>query len=230
MNITKTIVIPARYASKRFPGKALALIEGIPMIIRVYKRLESLKKKLDCKIWVVTDDKRIYDVVDKYGYNCKMTKEHKSGTDRVYEFSTCISSDIYINVQGDEPLVNPEDVEKVIFAKEHNMGCIVGSMAFINIGEMQDETIVKVKINEDGFLTDITRKPISTIYRQCGIYAYTKQELKQFYYSCANEVEGIELTRWCNEIKMVRIKGSHAVDMPEDLEKIKIAIQRGERL
>ena len=221
----KTIVIPARYASKRFPGKALALIHGVPMIVRVCMRVEELRNKLNCDIYVVTDDKRIYDVVYKAGYDCIMTHEHRTGTDRIYEFSKYINSEIYINVQGDEPLVKCSDIVKVAFVKGCNMGNVVGSMTFLEEGEMEDNTIVKVKTSNEGYLKNITRKSIKTKYRQCGIYAYTAQELKGFYYSNKEEIENIELTRFEKEIKMALIKGSHAVDNVEDLEIIEKAIQ-----
>ena len=106
-------IIPARYMSTRFPGKPLMDIEGLPMIIHTLKRTQ-LCKDLDDVI-VATDTKEIFDVVESYGGKAVMTSEkHKTGTDRIAEAAKQISCDIVVNVQGDEPLVNPEHISMAI--------------------------------------------------------------------------------------------------------------------
>ena len=111
------IIIPARYKSTRFPGKPLALIKKIPMIVRVLNICSKVLPKK--KIFVATDDIKIFNVVKNSGYNALITsKKHKTGTDRVAEAAKKIKAKIYINVQGDEPLINPRDIKKIIEVKK----------------------------------------------------------------------------------------------------------------
>ena len=111
-----SIIIPARFKSTRFPGKPLTKISGIEMIIRVCNICEKVIKKKN--IYVATDDNRIARVVEKFGYNCILTKINcLTGTDRVFQASKKIKSKIIINVQGDEPVINPNDIKKIIKAK-----------------------------------------------------------------------------------------------------------------
>jgi len=195
------------------------------MIIRVCNRL----RPLGIPIVVATDDKRIYDTVLFAGFDSRMTGECKSGTDRVFEAACHLpEADIYINVQGDEPLVDPKDVEKLIKVKESDMGFIIGSYTFIKEGEVENEDIVKVRVDSYGNLTEITRKSINTPYRQCGLYVFTKQELKEFVNSAISERERIELTRVIDCIRMVLIGDGQAVDRPEDIKKIEEAIYGAE--
>ena len=118
------IVIPARMSGSRLPGKPLIKINKIPLVIRVVKKcVKAIGKK---NVFVATDDKRISDVVTKYGYNFIMTsKKNLTGTDRVAEASKKIKAKIIVNVQGDEPLINPNDIIKVINFKKKRMQNIV---------------------------------------------------------------------------------------------------------
>ncbi|MDL2303561.1 NTP transferase domain-containing protein, partial [Dysgonomonas sp. OttesenSCG-928-D17] len=103
-------IIPARYASTRFPGKPLADMGGKPMIQRVYEQVKKAVKE----VWVATDDSRIFDAVENFGGKAVMTStEHRSGTDRIQEAYTKIAQpfDVIINVQGDEPFIQPEQIE-----------------------------------------------------------------------------------------------------------------------
>ena len=106
-------VIPARYKSSRFPGKPLVEICGKPMIYWVYH--QAMKVKELNEIYVATDDKRIRAVCEKYDMNVKMTKDtHQTGSDRVAEVAEHTDGDLYINIQGDEPVINPEMIREVI--------------------------------------------------------------------------------------------------------------------
>ena len=108
-----TAVIPARYASVRFPGKALALIEGKPMIQHVYER--TVRASLVDSVIVATDDERICQAVTAFGGNCRMTRVgHETGTDRLAEAAQGLDADIIVNVQGDEPLIAPEMIDQAI--------------------------------------------------------------------------------------------------------------------
>jgi len=106
------VIIPARFGSSRFPGKPLALIQGKPMIWHVYQR--CLRAKTIDEVWVATDDQRIYDAVDRRGGGVMMTRsDHPSGTDRVAEAAAAVPGDIIVNVQGDEPLIDPAILDAV---------------------------------------------------------------------------------------------------------------------
>ena len=123
------IIIPARYGSSRYEGKPLIKINKIPLIIRVVKKcIKALGKQ---SVFVATDDKRISTVVKDYGYNYIMTsKKNLTGTDRVAEASKKINADIIVNVQGDEPLINPQDIKKVIDQKKKIKLNILNRFAF----------------------------------------------------------------------------------------------------
>lgn len=207
------IVIPARIGSTRFPRKPLALISGKPMILHVCDRL----KNLGIDIFVATDDEDIATEVYLAGYEYIMTPDNcKTGTDRVYRATWGLDYDFYINVQGDEPLVNPEDVQTVIDEKKKHPHYIICSKSKIVADDLENPNVVKVK--PDGTLT---RKPIRTDYRQCGIYAYSKPELTYFCNMPPKEVEGIEMTRIPKGIlRFVEITGSQAVDCPDDIDLI----------
>jgi 3-deoxy-manno-octulosonate cytidylyltransferase (CMP-KDO synthetase) len=106
-------VIPARYASTRLPGKPLADICGKPMVWRVYG--QAAKAKLVDEVWVATDDQRVYDAVKGLGGNVIMTgPDHASGTDRLAEAASNVMADIYVNVQGDEPMIPPGLIDETV--------------------------------------------------------------------------------------------------------------------
>ena len=208
------IIIPARWESSRFPGKPMANINGCPMIIHVCRRVAMAIKKADIR--VATDDMRIHNIVKKNGYKAMLTGDCSTGTDRVFQAARKIKADIYINVQGDEPLVNPEDIQAVIAMKIKFPDYVIGSMALLKENECQNLNRVKVLVDNNMNMLKMTRQAIDTLWRQCGLYAFTLKELKQFVVLEHKEVEKIELTR-ITKVKMVAIKGSPAVDMPDDI-------------
>jgi 3-deoxy-manno-octulosonate cytidylyltransferase (CMP-KDO synthetase) len=206
------IIIPARLGSTRFPKKPLALINGKEMIIHVCDRL----KELNLNMYVATDSKEITDILDKHNYNWIMTKDCRTGTDRVYEASKKLNYDIFVNVQGDEPLVNIEDVKEVIKTKKLNMHYIVGTKSLLVDDDLSNKNIVKVGDNNE-----MTREHIKTKFKQCGIYAFSKYDLFDFANCKKQEVESIELTRISKyRIKFITITGSPSVDIPDDINKI----------
>ena len=110
------VVIPARFDSSRLPGKPLAVIAGKPMIQHVYERAKA--SDLIDGVTVATDDKRVVDAVKLFGGNVQLTSSsHSSGTARVAEVARSLSADIIVNLQGDEPLIRPEEIEKVVVAE-----------------------------------------------------------------------------------------------------------------
>ena len=227
------IIIPARYNSTRFVGKPLTDINGKPMIIRVVEiACETLGKE---NVFVATDDKRISDVVEDYGYQYIMTTDCSTGTDRVAQASRLLEADIIVNVQGDEPLLDPNDIQKVIDCKLENMDSVVNCMSRFDSTEATNRNIPKVVVNTKNDLIYMSRSPIpgtklgvsKNTYKQVCIYAFTKQELNKFYELKKTPLEldeDIEILRFLElgiNVKMVETFGTtQAVDVPQDVDKV----------
>ncbi|MBT6672751.1 MAG: 3-deoxy-manno-octulosonate cytidylyltransferase [Lentimicrobiaceae bacterium] len=229
------IVIPARYQSSRLPGKPLIDICGQSMIKRTYDRCCLA---LDSKyVFVATDDDRIFDHCQKVGIKVIMTsKSCETGTDRIYEASKQIVADIYINVQGDEPIINPEDIKMVINASKNNPDKVINAMCPINELDFNNPNIPKIVTRLDNRLLYSSRVGIPTTkelsfisgHKQICIYAFPKQSLIDFS-SIDNktpleELEDIEIIRFLElgyEVQMVEVSGtSLAVDVPSDIKKV----------
>ena len=242
--IRTVIVIPARYKSSRFPGKPLVMLLGKPMVQWVAEL--SAKAVGQENVYVATDDDRIAQVVSELGYKAVITSEQcLTGTDRLAECAKTIEADIYINVQGDEPLVNPEDILKVIEAKNAYPNEVINGYAVI--GDDEDATSVnipKVIFTEDKHLVYMSRQAIPGFkdqknapieyYKQVCIYAFNRQELlaygqygKKSILEYSEDIEIIRFLEWHQPIRMVNTKpGSLAVDVPEDVEKVEAALKR----
>jgi len=154
------VIIPARYASTRFPGKPLALLKGIPVIQHVYQR--AVHCRLADDVVVATDSKAIFEKVLSFGGKAVMTSsDHSSGTDRIAEVAGPMNYDIIVNVQGDEPLIEPEMIDDVISVLDDPRASI-GTLA-IRIkdrGEIFNPNVVKVVFNRNGFAFYFSRAPI----------------------------------------------------------------------
>ena len=232
-------VIPARYQSSRFPGKPLVELNGVPMIIRVAKIVEKAINKENT--YIATDDNRIKDLVESYGFKVVMTSSDcLTGTDRVYDFSKQIKADIYVNVQGDEPLLNPQDIQKIIDTKKENMNSVINGMCSLAPDENpHNVNIPKVVTNKFNDLLYMSRLPVPGIKslkkdrhpdykKQVCIYAFTQEELKAYgNQQEKSKVEGfedIEILRFFElniPIKMVETSGSSlAVDIIQDVVKV----------
>jgi len=231
-------VIPARYKSSRFPGKPLIEIAGIPMIIRVAKIVsEALGKE---NTFVATEDERIKEVVENHGYNAIMTTDTcLTGTDRVWEVAQQIEADVYLNIQGDEPLLNPTDILNIADKKEKFPNSVINGM--IDLSEDEDPfnvNIPKVLVNNKNELIYMSRLPVPGIKdaligkpaykKQVCIYAFNFEELKKFGETVVKaeyeKFEDIEILRFFDlsiPIKMVETTTSSlAVDVLEDVEKV----------
>jgi len=230
-------VIPARYKSTRFPGKPLIHILGTPMIVRVAKIVEKALGRENT--YIATDDERIKQVVESFGFKVIMTPETcLTGTDRVYEFSKIIKADIYINVQGDEPLLNYVDIIKIAEAKKQNFESVINGMCKISENENPDNiNIPKVLVNRENKLIYMSRlaipgtkdkreKDLPTYFKQVCIYGFSEKDLKMFgstnnkaFYERYEDIEILRFFDFCTPILMVQTSGSSlAVDVPEDVE------------
>jgi len=154
------VVIPARYASTRFPGKPLALLKGIPLIQHVYQN--SLNARLVSEVIVATDSETIFETVMSFGGKAVITSpDHQSGTDRIAEVAAAMNCDIMVNVQGDEPLIRPEMIDAVISVLDDSRASL-GTLAIPirDSREIFDPNVVKVVFDPEGFAWYFSRAPI----------------------------------------------------------------------
>jgi 3-deoxy-manno-octulosonate cytidylyltransferase (CMP-KDO synthetase) len=240
------ILIPARYASTRFPGKPLALLKGLPVIQHVYQN--SMHSRLADDVVVATDSETIFEKVLSFGGKAVMTSgDHASGTDRIAEAARSMSYDIIVNVQGDEPLIQPEMIDDVISVLNDPRASI-GTLA-IRIRdrrEIFDPNAVKVVFNPEGFALYFSRAPVPyhrdewkdpdqfsvhgsqfTVFKHVGIYSYRRDVLTQLSElppSRLELVEKLEQLRAIEEGFPIKVKETvyetFGVDTPEDLERI----------
>jgi len=230
-------VIPARYDSSRFPGKPLALINGIPMIRMVYERV--YKSGLFSKVLVATDDKRIFNLVKNFGGDSVMTSSSCiSGTDRVWEAVKKLDFDAVVNVQGDEPLISAKLLSSVSKQlSEESEG--VQTAAFLNksFKDFLSNNSVKVVLDLSGHALYFSRAPIpfqkkesfSGFLHHVGIYGYHVKDLKTFVGIPRSKLEvkeNLEQLRLLENGIVVRViktdYRSFGVDSPDDLKKIEI--------
>jgi len=236
-------IIPSRYGSTRFEGKPLALIAGKPMIRMVYERAKQAEGMT--KVVVATDDQRIFDVVRDFGGNVVMTLgENRSGTDRVAETAEKIGlkpDDIVVNVQGDQPLIDPRCLDEVVEplkSEPRNPEFEMSTLAFkiVNKDEMTNPKDVKVVFDANGNALYFSRSPIpfsrddsacSDMYKHLGIYAYTRRFLETFRKLPSGRLESVEkleqlrALEYGHKIRVVVTEyDSPEVDLPEDIEKV----------
>ena len=236
-------IIPARYASSRFPGKPLIDIKGKSMIQRVYE--QASKSKLLTKVIVATDDEQIFNHVKKFGGQVVMTAaHHPSGTDRCWDALQQLEEDYQyvINIQGDEPLIEPAQIDELAAILQDGNTALATQMMAIDSYEMLfDKGEVKIVLNANKEALYFSRMVIPFIkgmdekewhlhyqyYRHVGMYAYREDVLKQITQlpvSPLEKAESLEQLRWIENgfaIKCVTTTHqSHCIDTPEDLEKI----------
>tara|TARA_B110000483_G_C18169310_1_gene532622 strand:+ start:252 stop:1004 length:753 start_codon:yes stop_codon:yes gene_type:complete len=226
-------VIPARFQSSRFPGKPLALINGKELIIRVAEQCEKAMPKKD--IYIATDSKKIFNLVKKKNYQCIMTKKSNlTGTDRVAEVATKVKANIYLNVQGDEPLIKPASIKKIISAKLKNYKNVICAYSkILDFGDEKNINIPKVVFNSKNELLYISRSAIPfskeqrsvNYFKQVCIYAFNREELLMFkkfkkkpYLESIEDIEILRFFELNKKIKMVKTESSSiAVDLPSDI-------------
>ena len=238
------IIIPARYKSTRFPGKPLTPILGKPMILWVAELcVEVLPAEF---VYIATEDFQIKEMVEKAGFNVVMTSNKcLTGTDRIAEAANQIEADIYVNVQGDEPLLNPTDILSIIEAKKKYPNEVINGYCKIGDNEEPESVnIPKVIFNEDQQMVYMSRSLVPGTktkdlvppyyYKQVCIYAFNKQELIDYAEfgrkGTLEFYEDIEILRFLDigeNIRVVETKSvSLAVDVPEDVLRVEEEILR----
>ena len=240
-------VIPARYASTRFPGKALADIAGRPMIEHVYARATSARN-IDAVI-VATDDPRIADAVTKFGGEVRMTRsDHLTGTDRLAEVAAGLDCDLIVNVQGDEPLIEPDSIDAAIEPFRDDPGLMMSTVCtHMSAGEaVTDPNVVKVVSDVRGFALYFSRSPIpyprgtasgeSGAHKHLGLYVYRREFLRTVAALDPTPLErreSLEQLRVLENgfaIKVIETRhDSIGVDTPEDLEHVRRLLTAGAR-
>lgn len=241
LNTNKTIIgiIPARYASTRLPGKPLVMISGKTMIQRVYE--QALKSKLLDYVIAATDDTRIYNAVMDFGGNAEMTsRKHKSGTDRIGELAKRIKCDILVNIQGDEPFINPANIDKAVkpLLKDKKLNVSTLCIKIKNKNEVHDPNIVKVLFDNNHNAIYFSRNPIPydrdkggnvSYYKHIGLYVYRKNyllkliRLKQTKAEKAEKLEQLRILETSEKIRVVETNiDSLSIDTKADLYKFRI--------
>jgi 3-deoxy-manno-octulosonate cytidylyltransferase (CMP-KDO synthetase) len=241
-----TAVIPARYASTRFPGKALAELCGKPMIQHVYER--TAKASLVNEVIVATDDERIQRVVNSFGGICRMTRsDHETGTDRLAEVAETLDADIVVNVQGDEPLIEPEMIDQAIrpFLSDSTLRMGTLKTRIRCLHDFLGPNVVKVVTDRSGFALYFSRSPLPFFrdkwrdlkdesfasgkllcYKHVGLYVFRRDFLLEY---AAMAPTFLELSEKLEQLRAIengikiRVEEtdfeSIGVDTPEDLVK-----------
>ncbi|RLB73530.1 MAG: 3-deoxy-manno-octulosonate cytidylyltransferase [Deltaproteobacteria bacterium] len=240
-----TAIIPARYGSTRFPGKPLALINGLPMIQHVCQRVANAK--LVDRVIVATDDARIATVVDSFGGEVVMTRtDHSTGTDRLAEVAEQIEAELIVNVQGDEPLIDPRMVDQAIAPLVENRRIQMGTVAsrIDQVDDFYNPNVVKVVKKQSGMALYFSRAPIPWprdldrdqlaevlpqlgLLRHIGLYVYRRKLLLEYPSwpkMALEELENLEQLRALErgiELYVAETEFScHGVDTPADLERV----------
>lgn len=233
-------IIPARYASSRFPGKPMVDLNGKTMIQRVYEGVKKSQKLSE--VIVATDDHRIFDEVIRFGGKVQMTSQlHTNGTDRCGEVARGMEADIIINIQGDEPLVDYRQLDQLCEAFEDE-SVAIATLGIKSVSEADSNNPNRVKIVLDGQCNALyfSRSPIPNksnasaevaekmnLYRHIGLYAYRKEtliELVKLKKTLLEQVESLEQLRWLYNGYDIRVVETRIetpnIDVPEDVENV----------
>jgi 3-deoxy-manno-octulosonate cytidylyltransferase (CMP-KDO synthetase) len=241
------VVIPARYASTRFPGKALADIAGRPMIEHVYRRAASARH-VDA-VLVATDDVRIADAVSAFGGDVRMTRStHRTGTDRIAEVAESLDCDLLVNVQGDEPLIEPAAIDEAIepFRDDPALEMTSLCLRFAPSEDIRDPNVVKVVTDLRGYARYFSRAAIPYVrdhtgtnaaagpFKHIGLYVQRREfllNLASLEPTPLERAEALEQLRALEHgfaIKMIETTHSSiGVDTTEDLERVRRLVLSG---
>ena len=237
-SVSVVAVIPARYQSSRLPGKALAEIAGKPMIEHVYRRTAAARSV--GVVIVATDDQRICDAVEAFGGRAQMTSAaHPSGTDRIAEIAAPLQCDVLVNVQGDEPLIDPSMIDDAIapFRTDPALQMSTLRRRIEDPNELHNPNVTKVVVDQDGYALYFSRAPIpftregcppAPAWRHVGLYVYRREcllRLTQLPPTAMERAEALEQLRAIEHgIRIKTIETRHdsvGVDTPEDLARVR---------
>jgi 3-deoxy-manno-octulosonate cytidylyltransferase (CMP-KDO synthetase) len=238
------VVIPARYGSTRLPGKPLVLLAGKPMIQRVYERAKLAKQAN--QVIVATDDERIVKAVEAFGGEARMTRtDHRTGTERVAEVAAHVEGDIFVNVQGDEPLLDPAAVDTAVSSLLEEPTALISTVAtpIKTPGDIMDPNVVKTVLDFDGNALYFSRAPIPWVrdtasktlvrhLKHLGLYVFQREALLEYATLPQGELERIEQLeqlRWMENGWKIRVAevehDAVSVDVPEDVGRVEKLLQ-----
>jgi 3-deoxy-manno-octulosonate cytidylyltransferase (CMP-KDO synthetase) len=240
------VVIPARYGSSRLPGKPLVSLAGQPMIQRVYERAKSAQRA--DRVIVATDDERIVKVVQGFGGEARMTRpDHRTGTERVAEVAAHESGDVFVNVQGDEPLLDPAAVDTAVDALLEEPQAAIATVAtpIKTPGDIMDPNVCKVVLDFDENALYFSRAPIPWVrdnagkvqarhLKHLGLYVFRRDALLEYPTLPQGELERIEhleQLRWLENGWKIRVAevehDAVSVDVPEDVARVEKLLTHG---
>lgn len=233
-------IIPARYSSTRFPGKPLAMLAGKPVIQHVYEQVTKILPKA----WVATDDDRISNAVEAFGGQAVMTRaDHKSGTDRIEEAAEKIgaTADVIVNIQGDEPFIQPSQIE-IVCRQFDDASTQIATLGkpFSSMEAVENPSSPKIVTDVNGFALYFSRSVIPFVrgidhdkwlnhypfLKHLGIYAYRREVLKEITklpQSPLEKAESLEQLRWLQNGYRIRVGLTDVetvgIDTPDDLKR-----------
>jgi 3-deoxy-manno-octulosonate cytidylyltransferase (CMP-KDO synthetase) len=233
------VVIPARYASTRLPGKPLVSLAGKPMVQRVYERARQAQTVHH--VVVATDDQRIIDAVHAFGGDARMTRaDHRTGTERIAEVAVHEQGDVFVNVQGDEPLVDPAAIDAAVAALLEEPAAQIATVAtpIRHAGDIMDPNVVKTVLDFESNGLYFSRAPIPWIrdtqqkihvnyWKHLGLYVFQRDALLEYPTLPQGELEKIEQLeqlRWLENGWKIRVSevqhDAVSVDVPEDVARV----------
>jgi len=244
-SVKVVVVIPARYASTRLPGKPLVSLAGKPMIQRVYEQAK-LATRAD-RVLVATDDERIVKAVEEFGGEARMTRsDHRTGTERVAEVAAHEEGEVFVNVQGDEPLLDPVAVDTAVSSLLEEPAAAISTVAtpIKTPADIMDPNVVKTVLDFDGNALYFSRAPIPWVrdtiskiqvrhLKHLGLYVFQRDALLEYPTLPQGELERIEQLeqlRWLENGWKIRVAevehDAVGVDVPEDVARVEKLLQK----
>jgi 3-deoxy-manno-octulosonate cytidylyltransferase (CMP-KDO synthetase) len=242
------VVIPARYASVRLPGKPVVNLAGKPLVQHVYERAQLAKRVH--RVLVATDDQRIVDAVQGFGGEARMTRlDHRTGTERIAEVAAHQAGDVFVNVQGDEPLIDPDAIDTAVGALLEEPAAQIATVAtsIRHAGDIMDPNVVKTVLDFDNNALYFSRAPIPWVrdsgqkvhvnyWKHLGLYVFQRDALLEYPTLPQGElekVEQLEQLRWMENGWKIRVaEVAHdavSVDVPEDIARVEKLLQEQQR-
>jgi len=239
------IVIPARYGSTRLPGKPLVMLGGKPMVQRVYERAKLAKTA--SRVIVATDDERIVKSVQGFGGEARMTRsDHRTGTERIAEVAAHTEGDVFVNVQGDEPLLDPRAVDTAVSSLWEEPAAEISTVAvpIKTPADIMDPNVVKTVLDFDGNALYFSRAPIPWVrdtsahqvvrhFKHLGLYVFQRDALLEYPTLPQGELERseqLEQLRWMENGWKIRVAevehDAVSVDVPADVERVEKLLQQ----
>jgi 3-deoxy-manno-octulosonate cytidylyltransferase (CMP-KDO synthetase) len=232
-------VIPSRFGSTRLPGKPLVTLGGKPMVQHVYERVKRAQTLHE--VLVATDDQRILDVVRSFGGAARMTRaDHRTGTERIAEVAAHEPGDIFVNVQGDEPLIDPVSIDTAVAALLEEPPAQIATVvtAIRHANDIMDPNVVKTVVDFDDNALYFSRAPIPWMrdmqqkvhvkyWKHLGLYVFQRDALLEYPTLPQGELEKIEQLeqlRWLENGWRIRVaevmRDAMSVDVPEDISRV----------